>query len=81
MSVRSDYRALGRRGGLATASRHDMRAVAAHARRRSPSSLDYWRAKITEEFGDLDASDRDTRARAAMRLHFVNLRARPRRTS
>jgi hypothetical protein len=80
-----DFAALGRRGGLATASRRDMNEVAAHARRNAPSSIDYWRAKVTEEFGDLPASDRDRRARAAQRLHFSNLArasaARRRRTS
>jgi hypothetical protein len=62
-----------------------MNEVAAHARRNAPSSLDYWRAKVTEEFGSLAASDRDRRARAAQRLHFSNLArasaARRRRTS
>jgi hypothetical protein len=67
-----DHKSLGKRGGLRTAATHDMRAVAAHARSKSPSSLDYWRAKVDAK-GELDKSDRDARARAAMRLHFVDL--------
>jgi hypothetical protein len=73
MSAPTDFRALGKRGGLATAASRDMRVVAAHARRRSPQSLDYWRARVVEEYGALDASDCDQRARAAMRLHFTEL--------
>jgi hypothetical protein len=68
-----DYRALGRRGGLTTSATRDMRAVAAHARKSAPSSLDYWRARVTTEDGPLDASDRDRRARALMRLYFQDL--------
>jgi hypothetical protein len=85
MTPRPDFKTLGRRGGIVTSSRHNMNEVAAHARRNAPSSLDYWRAKVTEEFGDLPASDRDRRARAAQRLHFSDLArasaARRRRTS
>ena len=73
MSAPTDMRALGRKGGLVTASTRDMRVVAAHARKRSPQSLDYWRARVVEEYGALDASDCDQRARAAMRLHFTEL--------
>lgn len=64
-----DYRSLGKRGGLSTAATHDMRKIAAHAR---ASSLDYWRAKVDAK-GELAKSDRDGRARAAMRLHFSDL--------
>jgi hypothetical protein len=73
MSAPTDYRALGKRGGLATAASRDMRIVAAHARKRSPQSLDYWRARVVEEYGALDASDCDQRAQARMRLHFAEL--------
>jgi hypothetical protein len=75
----TDYRALGRRGGWTTASKHDMRAVAAHARKSAPSSLDYWRARVDPD-GALDASDRDGRARAAQRRYFSDL-ARKRKKS
>jgi hypothetical protein len=80
MSARPDYKALGKRGGLRTASTRDMREVAANARKKAPSSLDYWRAKVIEEFGVLDASDRDRRATAAMRLYFSRI-ARRRRSN
>jgi hypothetical protein len=69
----TDYRKLGRKGGLTTMASHDGRAIAAHARKSSPQSLDYWRARVVEKFGALDASDCDQRARAAMRLHFTEL--------
>ncbi len=69
---REHFRTLGRRGGLALAATTDMRAVAAHARKSAPSSLDYWLAKV-DLTGMLDASDRDSRARAAQRLHFSKL--------
>jgi hypothetical protein len=67
-----DFAALGRRGGLATASTRDMRAVAARARKAAPSSLGYWRARVDPD-GTLDASDRDRRAQAARRLYFAEL--------
>jgi hypothetical protein len=83
MSDRDHFRTLGRRGGLALAASTDMRAVAAHARKRAPSSLDYWRTRV-DPTGVLDASDRESRARAAQRLHFSELAqksARARRKS
>jgi hypothetical protein len=70
--TKAEYQALGRLGGLATAATHDMRRVAAHARRFAPSSLDYWRAKVDAK-GELAKSDRDSRARAAMRLHYSKM--------
>lgn len=70
--TKPDYVALGRRGGLATAATHAMRRIAAHARRFAPSSLDYWRAKVDPK-GELAKSDRDGRARAAMRLHYSSM--------
>jgi hypothetical protein len=72
MSDHDHFRTLGRRGGLALAASTDMRAVAAHARKRAPSSLDYWRTRV-DPTGVLDASDRDARAHAAQRLHFAGL--------
>lgn len=71
MNEREHFRQLGRRGGLALASRTDMRAVAAHARKSSPSSLDYWLERVEGE-----GADREARARAAMRLHFSDLARR-----
>jgi hypothetical protein len=67
-----DFRALGRRGGLTTASRHDMRATAARARKRSPGQLDYWRERVDPD-GALPASDREQRAHAARRIYFSDL--------
>jgi len=66
------YKRLGRRGGLALAASADMRAIAAHARERAPSSLDYWRTRV-DPTGTLDESDREARARAAQRLYFSHL--------
>jgi hypothetical protein len=73
MGARPDYVALGRKGGLTTASRHSMSAVAANARKSSPSSLDFWVAK---QPADLPASDREARAEAARRLWFTKLAAK-----
>jgi len=72
VSAPTDFRALGRRGGLRTAATRDMRAVASVARRSSPSSFDYWLAKVDPD-GTLDKSDRERRARAAQRLYFSDL--------
>jgi hypothetical protein len=55
-----------------------MRAVAAHARKWSPCSLDYWCFKV-DPAGELDLSDREIRARSEMRLYFANLGKRTRR--
>jgi hypothetical protein len=73
VSAPPDYRALGKLGGLSTTATRDMREVAAHARRSAPSSLDYWRARVDSDGEELDASERDARARAAMRLYFSNM--------
>jgi hypothetical protein len=70
VSTRPDYVALGRKGGLTTASRRSMSAVAANARKFSPSSLAYW---IERQPADLAASDREARAEAARRLYFTRL--------
>jgi len=67
-----NYRALGRLGGLTTASTRDMRATAAHARAFAPSSLSYWEQKVDPE-GQLDKSDREARARAAQSLHYATI--------
>lgn len=66
-------RKIGRRGGLSTASGHDMRATAAHARKSAPSSLEYFYPEVDAEFGELDKSDRDGRARARQRRYFSDL--------
>jgi hypothetical protein len=72
VSAPTDYRALGRRGGLTTAATNDMREFAARARKSSPSSFEYWCAKV-DPLGELDHSDREGRARAAQSLYFGDL--------
>jgi hypothetical protein len=68
-----DFRELGRLGGLTTASRNDMCAVAANARKSAPSSLEgYWYPKVDPR-NELDLSDRDRRARAAQRRYFADM--------
>jgi hypothetical protein len=69
------FRALGRRGGLTTAATRDMRKVAAHARKSAPSSLEYWIDRVDPE-RELELSDREQRAHAAMRLYFSDLARR-----
>jgi hypothetical protein len=74
----TDFRALGRRGGLTTAATRDMRKVAAHARKSAPSSLAYFYPEVDPD-RVLDQSDREQRARAAQRLWFARI-ARKRKT-
>jgi hypothetical protein len=70
-----DYKALGKRGGLTTAARHDMRATAAHARRSAPNNIEYFYDEVDKD-RTLAKSDRDARARAAQRLYFSSLAKR-----
>jgi hypothetical protein len=65
-----DYRALGRKGGLAFAATHDTHAQAAVARESAPSNIETW---IAKQPADLAPDERERRARAAQRLHFTRL--------
>jgi hypothetical protein len=65
-------KSIARRGGLATAASHDMRKVAANARRSGPNEISYF-FPLVDPDGTLDPLDRDRRALAAQKLWFSNL--------
>lgn len=70
-----EARRIGRLGGLTTASRHDMREVAAHARKSGPNNVEYFYDEVDKD-RKLTKSDRHRRAKAAQSLHFSNIRRR-----
>jgi hypothetical protein len=74
----TDFRALGRKGGLTTSSRHDMRAAAARARAASPNAVDYFYPLVDVEADgeELDESERDRRAHVKQRIYFREMAER-----